>query len=147
MKNQKGFTLVELLAVIVILAVVILIAVTAVIPRMNDARKGAFADEAMEYIKGAQEAYVESQMEGASGTTCFTVAWLNKYKIDKKESGYTGFVEISTEAATEGQGTAYIKNSKYMVDGESGTISKSDVAAVASSFSKSQPSGCQDVSA
>ncbi len=144
MKNQKGFTLVELLAVIVILAVVILIAVTAVIPRMNDARKGAFADEVMAYIRGAQEAYVESQMDGSAGTTCFTVAWLNANKIDKKESGYSGYVQISTASATEGQGTAYIKNSKYMILAGTGSLSKTNVVD-AGTITPAQPGTCQDV--
>ena len=136
MKNQKGFTLVELLAVIVILAVVILIAVTAVIPRMNDARKGAFADEAMAYIRGAQEAYVESQMDGGAGSTCFTVAWLNANKIDKKATDYEGWVTLDANGA----GTAYIKNSKYMVKGKSGSLSKTSVEAAGSLGT--QPTGC-----
>ena len=139
MKNQKGFTLVELLAVIVILAVVILIAVTAVIPRMNDARKGAFADEVMAYIRGAQEAYVESQMDGGAGTTCFTVAWLNANKIDKKGDAYSGYVQI---APATGAGTAYIKNNKYMINGGSGSLSKTNVADAGTLTAT--PSGCQD---
>ena len=136
MKNQKGFTLVELLAVIVILAVVILIAVTAVIPRMNDARKGAFADEVMAYIRGAQEAYVESQMDGGAGSTCFTVAWLNANKIDKKATDYSGWVSLDANGA----GTAYIKNSKYMVKNKSGALSKTDV--VDAGDLGTQPTGC-----
>ena len=138
MKNQKGFTLVELLAVIVILAVVILIAVTAVIPRMNDARKGAFADEAMAYIRGAQEAYVESQMDGGAGTSCFTVAWLNANKIDKKGDAYSGYVSIDAN----GTGTAYIKNNKYMINGGTGSLSKTNV--VDAGTLTATPSGCQD---
>jgi len=141
MKNQKGFTLVELLAVIVILAVVILIAVTAVIPRMNDARKGAFADEVMAYIRGAQEAYVESQMDGGAGDTCFTVAWLNANKIDKKGEAYSGYVSINT---TNGAGTAYIKNNKYMINGGSGSLSKTNV--VDAGTLTATPSGCKTVS-
>ena len=59
--RNDGFTLVELLAVIGILAVVILIAVTAVVPRMNNAKKKAFVDEALVYMKAAKEAYVTDQ--------------------------------------------------------------------------------------
>ena len=116
MKNQKGFTLVELLAVIVILAVVILIAVTAVIP------------------------YFESQMDGGAGTTCFTVAWLNANKIDKKATDYSGYVSLDSN----GTGTAYIKNSKFMINGGTGSLSKSNV--VAAGTLTATPSGCQDAS-
>ena len=136
--NKKGFTLVELLAVIVILAVVILIAVTAVIPRMNDARKGAFADEAMAYIRGAQEAYVESQMGESEVSTCYTVAWLNANKIDKKDSTYEGYVTLDAN----GKGTAYITNNKYMINGGTGSLSKTNV--VAAGTLETQPSTCVD---
>lgn len=139
-KKKKGFTLIELLAVIVVLAVIIIIAVMAIIPRMNSAKKNAFASEAMLYIKGAQEAHVQSTMEGSSGTSCFTVAYLNKFKIDKKADDYSGFVTIDSFGA----GTAYIKNSKYMIDGKSGALSKNDVSD-AGDFSIELPEDCQDV--
>ena len=42
--NKSGFTLVELLSVIVILSVVVLIATNAVIPAMSSARKQVLAD-------------------------------------------------------------------------------------------------------
>ena len=139
-KKKKGFTLVELLAVIVVLAVIILIAVTAVIPRMNSAKQNVFASEVMIYIKGAQEAYVQSTIEGSSGTSCFTVDYLNKFKIDKKAEDYSGFVTIDAS----GTGTAYIKNSKYMIDGKTGSLSKKDVS-TAGDFSMDVPANCQDV--
>ena len=139
-KKKKGFTLIELLAVIVVLAVIILIAVMAIIPRMNNAKQNAFASEVMVYIKGAQEAFVESTMEGSTGTHCFTVDYLNKFKIDKKSEDYSGFVTIDSSGA----GTAYIKNSKYMIDGKAGVLSKKDVTN-ASDFSVDMPEVCQDV--
>ena len=40
MKNKKGFTLVELLAVIVILAIIMIIAIPAVLQTMESARIG-----------------------------------------------------------------------------------------------------------
>ncbi len=52
-KNDRGFTLIELLAVIVVLAIVLLMGAMAVIPRMNDARRQAFALEANTAIQGA----------------------------------------------------------------------------------------------
>ena len=112
--NKKGFTLVELLAVIVILAVVILIAVTAVLPRMEKARKNSFVDEALAYIKAAQEANVASQMNGGAGTTCFSIENdLNGAYIEKKGDTYTGVVEKSGN-----NWVIYIKSSKYMIDGK-----------------------------
>ena len=53
--NKKGFTLVELLAVIVILAVVMLIAVTAVGPLMTKARKSALGTEGVGMVNAAKQ--------------------------------------------------------------------------------------------
>lgn len=64
--NKNGFTLVELLAVIVILAVVILVAVNNVIPQMNKAKAGAFKTEALSFLDGAEQYYTSQQMTGGT---------------------------------------------------------------------------------
>lgn len=93
-KNQKGFTLVELLAVIVILAVIILIAVNAVLPQMRKARKNSFIDEAINFAKAAETAYVSDQINGA-GSTCYTVKYLQKNYVSKADDKYDGYVELT----------------------------------------------------
>lgn len=82
--NKNGFTLVELLAVIVILAVVILVAVNNVIPQMNKAKAGAFKTEALSFLDGAEQYYTSQQMtngefneEGKDGVSV-------KYLVEKK---------------------------------------------------------------
>lgn len=126
--NKKGFTLVELLAVIVILAVVILIAVTAVVPRMNNAKMNAFADEALAYIKAAQEYAVAQQADGSAAPTCILISSLNGTYIDKKGETYTGVVENDS-----GTWKIYIKGTKYMINGKSSpfTVSGSNPSVVA----------------
>ena len=101
MKNKKGFTLVELLAVIVILAVIILIAVNAVLPQMNRARKNSFADEAMNYLKAAETKYVEGALDPSTqsgSTVVYKVnADLNQQYVSK--SGYYGKVVLTIDNA------------------------------------------------
>ena len=86
--NKNGFTLVELLAVIVILAVVILVAVNNVIPQMNKAKAGAFKTEALSFLDGAEQYYTSQQMtngefnETKNGTELEGVTI--KYLVDKK---------------------------------------------------------------
>ena len=50
MNNKKGFTLVELLAVIVILAVIALIATPQVLGMIESARKGAAESSTLSYV-------------------------------------------------------------------------------------------------
>lgn len=103
--NKKGFTLVELLAVIVILAVIILVAINAVLPQMAKARKNAFADEIMNYAKAAETKYVsDSQDEdaivgdvGSSGAgLCYNLKTpdygLHGEYVTKNDNSYTGII-------------------------------------------------------
>ena len=54
-KNIKGFTLLEILAVIIILGVLLIIAVPSISNYINDSRKEAYIATAKEYIKEAQK--------------------------------------------------------------------------------------------
>ena len=58
MKNKKGFTLVELLAVIVILSIIMLIAIPVILNTMNTAKKKGFEDYAYRVASKAEEKYV-----------------------------------------------------------------------------------------
>ena len=53
--NKKGFTLVELLAVIVILALIMAIAVVSMSGIMTSARQSAFKETAVQIINGVQQ--------------------------------------------------------------------------------------------
>ena len=101
--NKKGFTLVELLAVIVILAVVVLIAMTAVVPQMNKARVESFVTEANKYIQAATNYYTDAQLKGTgmpSNGGCVKISTLNNGYIDKKDTNYEGYVNIVVSGNT-----------------------------------------------
>ena len=113
-RKKNGFTLVELLAVIVILAVVILIAVTAVIPRMNSARKKALLDEALIYAKMAKEQYAISNE--VQGTKCYNVSYLNNVSVKKDDDNYFGAIIISKNSDTGNIDTTInLSNGKYYI--------------------------------
>lgn len=61
-KNKKGFTLVELLAVIVILAIILAIAVPGISNMMANARRNAFISDAKMIITGIEYSMLEAQM-------------------------------------------------------------------------------------
>ncbi len=54
LKNKKGFTLVELLAVIVILALIMSIAIVSMTGIMQGARESTFKDTAVQIINGVR---------------------------------------------------------------------------------------------
>lgn len=60
--NKKGFTLVELLAVIAILAILVIIALPNVLKMFNDSKKNSFVNEAREVFKTAQTQFVADNM-------------------------------------------------------------------------------------
>ena len=63
MKN-KGFTLVELLAVIAILAILVIIALPNVLKMFNDAKKNSFLTEAKTLYSEASKKYISETMKG-----------------------------------------------------------------------------------
>jgi prepilin-type N-terminal cleavage/methylation domain-containing protein len=100
--NRKGFTLVELLAVIVILAILILLAMPTALRIMADARKDAFAIEAQSIISAAQTAYVT---EGRTGATCFVYSGAAAADSDLADyvdvkSAYRGEVNVTIDGTT-----------------------------------------------
>ena len=64
--KKKGFTLVELLAVIAILAILVIIALPNVMSLFNEAKKNSFANELKEIYKTAQNQWMTDSMINTS---------------------------------------------------------------------------------
>lgn len=135
--NNKGFTLVELLAVIVILAILVLVALPNVTGVMANARKSAFRTEALTMARdGAGMAYTNAMLGGVAASTgytadatgkvwkisggeylCITVANLiSKGFIDKKSgNAYSGYIQLYNNGTTTDM---YIKitNGTYYIN-------------------------------
>ena len=69
LKNKKGFTLVELLAVIVVLAIVMGLAVVAITGVLDNARKATFAADAKSFIEGAHALVRSDEVNSLMGET------------------------------------------------------------------------------
>ena len=89
LRDRKGFTLVELLAVIVVLAIVMGMAVVGITSVLENTRKSAFAADAKSYLEGAHQlvrADEANKMLGGTTTyapSCSTGSTDTKYiKID-----------------------------------------------------------------
>lgn len=89
MKNKKGFTLVELLAVIVVLAIIMIIAVPSVLNSMTDARRNSFAVYGEKLINSAQAQAQSTSMVNGSIKKCYEIDDL----IDGAHGAYQGYVQ------------------------------------------------------
>lgn len=95
MKNKKGFTLVELLAVIVILALIMGIAVVSIGGVLTTSREKTFRETAASLINGVrQQLYIENKV--AKGTYCFDSTILEK---GGTESSYGGSYNYGCQAS------------------------------------------------
>ena len=86
-RKNRGFTLVELLAVIVILALIALIATPIILNVINDAKKQAAKDSAYGYMDAVEKYIVSSELEDKSiqdGT--YRVEDLNSMGVNVKGS-------------------------------------------------------------
>ena len=97
-EKNKGFTLVELLAVIVILALIALIATPIILNVINDAKKQAAKDSAYGYMDAVEKYIVSSELEGKSikdGT--YRVEDLNKKISVKGSTPDNGTIKIESK--------------------------------------------------
>ena len=79
MKNKKGFTLVELLAVIAILAILVIIALPNVINMYNKAQKETFLTEVKKIHSESEKKYISSSIKG---DTIKTISSKDDSKLD-----------------------------------------------------------------
>ena len=83
MKNKKGFTLVELLAVIVILGIILLIAVPKITSTISNATEASMiASAKMLAASVEREDAVRSTLGNATAITCADVATLSSVDYD-----------------------------------------------------------------
>lgn len=131
---KKGFTLIELLAVIVILSVIMLVAGQNVFKILDDAEKGAFRTEFLDFLNSAQ---IAAQMDVMNGVItarnhekCYSYEELSgggdeEGYFDYKE-GYNGSVFVDYE---NGKFTisGWFSSSKYKIENENESVTTEDI--------------------
>ena len=136
MNKKKGFTLVELLAVIVILAIIALIATPIILNVISDAKKQAALESFKGYIDGAEKAIVLNELEDEKDTTfpkadengCYNLKDLDqKINIkgtkptiadDSKACFESGVVTSITGLTFSGYEVKYTKDKGYEINGK-----------------------------
>ncbi|WP_240626031.1 prepilin-type N-terminal cleavage/methylation domain-containing protein [Kurthia gibsonii] len=96
LKNEKGLTLIELLAVIVILAIIALIAIPAIGSIVSNSKSKAILSDSTAIIAGAKTAITDGACDGVAttGATACTKANLGDYLEDAKGAMSTSDVVV-----------------------------------------------------
>lgn len=93
--NKKGFTLVELLAVIVVLAIIMVLTLPTIMNSLSSARQSTFLLYAGRMLDTAADKYQSDALLG-SGKACYTISQLN----GENTKNYHGKVKISDDGTT-----------------------------------------------
>ena len=112
--NKKGFTLVELLAVIVVLAIIMIIAVPSVMDSMNSARKNAFKIYAQKVLNTAQTKYQADILTGGEIKNCYSLQTL----MGSSVGNYKGFVQITGANTDTVSFTITLRDNNYYIGGQ-----------------------------
>lgn len=156
MKKSKGFTLVELLAVIVILAVLVLVAAPAVTSIIQRSQQNSFKNEILNVVKEFNTAFTEKsgkKIEKKTGLTaadaaktavynvtttgtsagsykylCMTLSDLVEEQYIKKDLGqsYGGYIQMWVPNTGEPIVYINVTNSAFYLQGKESQISNSD---------------------
>lgn len=124
--NKKGFTLVELLAVIVILAVVMLVGITSIGPIMANSRKSALKSDGIDLMNAAKTAYQAEAMTNSPAfqpnqSICFDINWLVAKGYAENKQSYKASVLVKYDPSTNQYSYSYwIGNKTYDFLGATG---------------------------
>ncbi len=139
--NKKGFTLVELLAVIVILALLIIITANTVLPMMNKTKKSAMVTYAGRVVSNALANYqADNLTSGTSG------AATKYYSIETimGTADYFGCVEVTSDGKATPTLTVTVKmfdksNKLFFNSSTTGSTFTGDVETIVKEYTANVP--------
>lgn len=126
MSNRKGFTLVELLAVVVILSIILLIAVPSVSRIISKSKDNAYISTAKAYIGAARYKYLLEHNDNN-----IIVYDVTELKVDKEKSPYNKKI-IDGAVVVKKDSKSNIKYYIYLVDEDYNSIV--DIVGAGSSY-------------
>lgn len=95
MKKRNGFTLVELLAVIVVLAIIMIIAIPSVLEVMNNARKSSFVLYVEKVVTAVQTQYTYDANGGAIAGAGYYIYDIENDLNLTSTGSYKGYVLVN----------------------------------------------------
>jgi len=99
MKKKNGFTLVELLAIIIILGIIALITVPVILDIIDKSKEGAIKDSAYGYVDAVNKLYFSGSLHGRDGVSdgYYTVAQLKTMGVAVSVEPSEGWVELEDD--------------------------------------------------
>lgn len=121
MKSKKGFSLLELLFVMILLAIMVLIAYPQIINRYNYTKKSSFLTEAKAIINESNKKYSTEHMKGNNVNF---IAYNTDVKLDLINNNLKYCVNLEDKGTVK-----YVKVSdgEYFVEGSGDYINKSNI--------------------
>ena len=124
--TKNGFTLVEIIVVIVLLAVIIVIAVPNIIKFYNNAKLNSFLDEAKTIYKNIETSYNNDFMEETIKVTRYcdsSESYIRKLRLKKPDD-----ISYDIELADNGNVIKfYVMNNSYQLLLDGSNIKISDI--------------------
>ena len=114
--NKKGFTLVELLAVIAILALLVIIALPNVLKMFNQAKKDMFLTEAKTIYKEISKKYISETMRGNK----ISIISNTNNKLDLESNNLKYKVKLNNDGSVK---KFEVSNENYCISGKFNNLS------------------------
>ena len=114
--NKKGFTLVELLAVIAILALLVIIALPNVLKMFNQAKKDTFLTEAKTIYKEISKKYISETMRGNK----ISIISNTNNKLDLESNNLKYKVKLNNDGSIK---KFEVSNENYCISGKFNNLS------------------------
>lgn len=130
MKNKKGFTLVELLAVIAILAILMLLVTPSVLKMLNQGKKNTFVTQVQSVWKAAETKYINDAISTSNpgpyyfiGTNLGNLATATTgNKLDVSDNNTLAYYVLFTKNEGTISKIIVTDGTYYYVSGENATI-------------------------
>lgn len=125
--NKKGFTLVELLSVLILLIVLVTIAILNLMPTLDKSKKKAFIDEAYVMSEGVMNKYNDDRIaknyssdmfHGRNATRkCYPIKTLIGKYVNKNDDDYHGSIEVCSSDDCTYTTKLWLTDGEYYLNG------------------------------